>query len=93
MVSDERKLRLEREEEAKEARGERDVLRQTVKLVEADCESLRRALEFAGVRPASSATLGAPFALAQHQAADRSRSTSPFGARGVKPSPLTLPLP
>lgn len=48
MVADERRVRLEQEEEAEEARSERDALRRTVRLVEKDCKALRTIVESLG---------------------------------------------
>lgn len=48
MVSEERQRAAAKDEEAKEARREREAMRQTVQLVEEDCRSLRRRIEQLG---------------------------------------------
>lgn len=64
MVADERRVRLEKEEEADEARGERDILRQTVRVVEEDCASLRKIVESLGGRiPSTHSTTANTFDL------------------------------
>jgi len=50
MVADERRIRLEKEDEAIEARSERDALRQAVRVVEEDCKALRAIVESLGAR-------------------------------------------
>lgn len=49
MVAAERKARLEKEDEAEEAKNERDMLRETVRIVEEDCKALQRTLDSLGV--------------------------------------------
>jgi hypothetical protein len=62
MVADERHKRLEKEEEAEEANNEKELLKQTLRVVEEDCKALRRAVEEMGGRVppdlASNAGLG-----------------------------------
>lgn len=92
MVADERRVRLEKEEEASEARSERDVLRQAIRVVEEDCKALRAIVESLGARvPASSGTAvdlsTSPTASTSYLPPSSPSSSSRLPPRNRSPSP------